>query len=207
MVHETLICTTFISYCSRFTNCFKITQWTRKIFRIKLMQATLKHARTIVVAEPSHGPLKCFLRVYEKQFRHDWHKHIDLALLQHNTSYHKNIGGRPTLLFHGGFPMNTIDIGINNRTLYHHCRKWDYISHLQSKMTTLSGKQQNLSWNILTNLKKNYDRKAAAESLKLHEHFVTWNLKQLNYHEKIRILQRKEMGYINLKKFFREANT
>ena len=109
------------------------------VLEIKLEHATVKHAQTIGVVERSHGPLKRYLRIYENQLQHDWHKHIDLAVFQHNTSYHTTIGCPPTLLFHGRIPMNPIDIRFNNRTLYHHSSRYGYISDLQSKMTTLFG--------------------------------------------------------------------
>ena len=107
------------------------------ILEIKLEHATVKHAQTIGVVERSHGPLKRYLRIYENKLQHDWHKQLDLAVFQQNTSYHTTIGCPPTLIFHGRIPMNPIDIRFNNRSLYHHSSRYDYISDLQSKMTAL----------------------------------------------------------------------
>ena len=47
--------------------------------------------------EQSHGPLKRYLKIYENQTKHDWHKYVDLAVFQHNTSYHTVLGCPPSL--------------------------------------------------------------------------------------------------------------
>ena len=50
-----------------------------KMLEIKINHATLKHAQTIELLERSHGPLKRYLRIYENQVKHDWHKFVDFS--------------------------------------------------------------------------------------------------------------------------------
>ena len=67
------------------------TQFTSKMQKqfsspldFQVEHAMLKDAQTIGVVERSQGPLKCYLKICENQIQHDWHKHIDLAVFQHN---------------------------------------------------------------------------------------------------------------------------
>ena len=176
------------------------------ILEIKLEHATVKHAQTIGVVEQSHGLLKRYLRIYENQLQHDWHKHIDLAIFQHNTCYHTTIGCPPTLLYHGRIPMNPIDIRFNNRTLYHHSSSYEYISDLQSKMTTLFGHTKELIVKSFNKYKEYYDRQAAAAPLKLHEYCVMLSPKLSNEHEKISNLQCKWNGLYRIEKVLSRSN-
>ena len=176
------------------------------VLEIKLEHATVKHAQTIGAVERSHGPLKRYLRIYEDPLQHDWHKHIDLAVFQHNTSYHTTIGCPPTLLFHGRVPMNPIDIRFNNRTLYPQSSRYDYISDLQSKMTTLFGHTKELLVKSFNKYKEYYDRKAAAAPLKLHKYCVMLSLKLSNEHEKISNLQCQWNGLYRIEKVLSRSN-
>ena len=172
------------------------------ILEIKLEQARVKHAQTIAVIERSHGPLKRYLRIYENQLQHDWHKHI--AVFQHTTSYHTTIGCPPTLLFHGRISMNPIDRRLNNRTLYHHGSRYDYISDLQSKMTTLFGHTKELLVKPFNKYKEYYDTKTAAAPLKLHEHCLMLGPKLSN--EQFSNLQCKWNGLYRIEKVLSRSN-
>ena len=101
------------------------TQFTSKMLKelstlleFRLEHATFKLAQTIGVVERSHGPLKRYLKIYENQIQHDWHKYIDLAVFQHNTSYHSTIGCPPSLVFHGQIPLNPIDLSFINANIH-----------------------------------------------------------------------------------------
>ena len=115
------------------------------MLEIKINHATLKHAQTIGLLERSHGPLKRYLRKYENQVKHDWHKFVDLAVFQHNTSFHTVLGCPPPLIFHGRKPINPIDLRFNNKTLPNVNSKYDYISEVQSKMLSIFGETGKLN--------------------------------------------------------------
>ena len=61
------------------------------LLEFKIEHATIKHAQTIGALERSHGLLKRYLGIYENQLPRDWHKYVDLAVFQHNTSYHSTL--------------------------------------------------------------------------------------------------------------------
>ena len=71
------------------------------MLEIQSNHATVKHAQTIGLLERSLGPLKWCLKIYENQKKQDWHKYVDLAVFQHNTSYHTVLVCPPSLIFHG----------------------------------------------------------------------------------------------------------
>ena len=47
-----------------------------KMLEIKINHATMKHAQTIGLLERFHWPLRRYLRIYENQVKHDWHKFV-----------------------------------------------------------------------------------------------------------------------------------
>ena len=44
-----------------------------------------------------------------------WHKYINIAVLNYNTSYHTSIGCEPSRVFHGRTPYNVFDLKLEIR--------------------------------------------------------------------------------------------
>ena len=44
-----------------------------------------------------------------------WHKYINIAVLNYNTSYHTSIGCEPSRVFHGRIPYNVLDLKMGTR--------------------------------------------------------------------------------------------
>ena len=38
------------------------------------------------------------------------HKYVQIAAINYNIRYHESVGCEPTIVFHGGFPNNILDI-------------------------------------------------------------------------------------------------
>ena len=74
------------------------------VLGITLKHATTKHAQTIGLLEQYHASIKQALKVETGERRSLWHKFINLAVLNYNTSYHTSIGCEPSRVFHGRFP-------------------------------------------------------------------------------------------------------
>ena len=65
-----------------------------------------------------HKPLECFnermphlkktLKIETGGRRFLWHKYLNIAVLNYNTSYHPSIGFEPSRLFHGRVPYNVL---------------------------------------------------------------------------------------------------
>ena len=82
---------------------------------IDLKHATTKHAQTIGLLERTHASLKTTLKIATGEFRYQWHKYLQLAVLNYNTTYHSSIGCEPSTVFHGRIPYNILDYKLNNR--------------------------------------------------------------------------------------------
>ena len=56
------------------------------VIGITLKHATTKHAQTIELLERSHASIKQALRIETEERRSLWHKYINIAVLNYNTS-------------------------------------------------------------------------------------------------------------------------
>ena len=77
---------------------------------ITLKHATTKHAQTFGLLERSHAAIKQGLKIETGERRSLWHKHINIAVLNYNTSYNTSIGCEPSRVFHGRIPYNVLDL-------------------------------------------------------------------------------------------------
>ena len=77
--------------------------------------ATAKHAQTIGLLERSHASIKQALKIETGERRSLWHKYINHAVLNYNTSYHTSIGCEPSRVFHGRIPQNVLDLKLGIR--------------------------------------------------------------------------------------------
>ena len=73
-----------------------------------LKHATTKHAQTIGLLERSHASIKQALKIETGERRSLWHKYVNIAVLNYNTSYHTNNGCEPSREFHGRIPYNIL---------------------------------------------------------------------------------------------------
>ena len=80
------------------------------VLGITLKHATTKHAQTIGLLERSHASIKQALKIETGERRSLWHKYINIAVLNYNTSYHTSIGCEPSRVFHGRIPYNVLDL-------------------------------------------------------------------------------------------------
>ena len=71
------------------------------VLGITLKHATTKHAQTIGLFEWSHASIKQALKIETGEWRSLWHKYINIAVLNYNTSYHTSIGCEPSRVSHG----------------------------------------------------------------------------------------------------------
>ena len=78
-------------------------------FGIFSKHATTKHAQTIGLLERSHASIKQALKIETGERRSLWHKYINIAVPNYNTSYHTSIGCDPSRVFHGRITYNILD--------------------------------------------------------------------------------------------------
>ena len=80
------------------------------VLGITLKHATTKHAQTIGLLEHSHVSIKKALKIETGERRSLWHKYVNIAVPNYNTSYHTSIGCEPSRVFHGRIPYNILDL-------------------------------------------------------------------------------------------------
>ena len=80
-----------------------------------LKHATTNHARTIGLLEQSHASIKQASKIETGERRSLWHKYVNIAVLNYNTSYHTSIGCAPSRVFHGRIPYNVLDLKLGIR--------------------------------------------------------------------------------------------
>ena len=85
------------------------------VLGITLKHATIKHAQTIGLLERSHASRKQALKIETGERRSLWHKYINIAVLNFNTSYHTSIGCEPSRVLHGRISSNVLDLKIGIR--------------------------------------------------------------------------------------------
>ena len=82
---------------------------------ITLKHATTKHAQRIGLLERSHAAIKQALKIETGERRSFWHKYVNIAVLNYNTSYHTSFSCEPRRVFHGRIPYNVLDLKLGIR--------------------------------------------------------------------------------------------
>ena len=75
------------------------------VLGITLKHATTKIAQTIGLLERSHASIEQALEIETSGLRSLWHKHVNIAVLNYNTSYNASIGCEPAAFFTAVFPI------------------------------------------------------------------------------------------------------
>ena len=86
-----------------------------EVLGITLEHATTKHAQTIGNIERTHASLKKIFEIETWERRSMWHKYVNIAVLNYNTSYHTSIGCEPNRVFHARVPYNVLDLKMGIR--------------------------------------------------------------------------------------------
>ena len=85
------------------------------VLGITLKHTTTKHAQTIGLLERSHASIKQALKIETGERRSLWHRYINIAVLNYNTSYHTSIGCEPSRVFHSRIPYKILDLKLGIR--------------------------------------------------------------------------------------------
>ena len=149
--------TAFIS-----TNIAEISQ----CLEITLKCATTKHPQTIGKLDRTHASLKMNLKMECGEYRHQWHKYLSLAILNHKPSYHVNIGCEPTRVFHGRIPYNILHHKLGNNPNKQIRATTEFAEEIQQRTKLLIDKTKQNFIHCYFNYKEYYDRKARAAPLK-----------------------------------------
>ena len=140
-----------------------------QILGITLRCDTTKHPQTIGELE-NNASLKTNLKMACGEYRRQWHKYLPLEVLNHNTSYHTNIGCEPTRVFHGRIPYNVLDHKLGNNPNEEINPTTEYAKEIQNRIKILIDKTKQNIMQSYIKYKEDYDRKAKAAPLKENDY-------------------------------------
>ena len=128
--------------------------------------AATKHAQTFGMLERTHASFRKTLKIETGERRSMWHKYVNIAVLNYNTSYHTSIGCEPSRVFLGRVPYNVLDLDMGIRP--------QRIPTPNSQMAEDVVKQRELIFHDVRkdtmqayiNYKTYYDKKANASKLR-----------------------------------------
>ena len=91
---------------------------------IIIPRATQKHCQTMVTIERSQQKLKQKLKINVASDASHEDRYVNLAVMAHNTSYHKTLKCSPSAKFHGPVPCNALNLK-SGQPLQLHCGTTD----------------------------------------------------------------------------------
>ena len=80
------------------------------VLGITLKHATTKHAQIGGLLGRSHASIKQALKTETGEWTSLWHKYVNIAVLNYNTSYQTSIGCESSRVIHGRIPYNILDL-------------------------------------------------------------------------------------------------
>ena len=155
----------------------QVTHEVTAVLGVEIKHATMKHAQTIGLLERTHASVKTQLKAATGEFRHNWHKFLPLAVLNHNTTYHASLGCEPSRVFHGRIPHNILDykLGYNPNPKYQ--PQTDVAEEIQRRMRILLDQTKKNIMQSYLKYKAYYDRKAKASPLETTDYCYILNPK------------------------------
>ena len=109
-----------------------------------------------------------------------WHKYVQIAVMNYNTSYHESLGCEPTTVFHGRIPYNILDIKLGLKPNWEKDHNEDLTDQLQKQIDEIhQAAKENLMQSYLK-YKQYYDKIATATPLKVNDYCYVLNPKADN---------------------------
>ena len=147
---------------------------------IRISHASTKHAQTIGILERTHASLKTSLKISTGERRSMWHKYVQIAVMNYNTSYHESLGCEPTTVFHGRIPYNILDIKLGLKPEWKKDANEDLTDELQKQIAEIHQSAKDNLMQSYLKYKRYYDKKATATPLKINDYCYVLNPKADN---------------------------
>ena len=147
---------------------------------IRISHATTKHAQTIGILERTHASLKTSLKISTGERRSMWHKYVQIAVMNYNTSYHESLGCEPTTVFHGRIPYNILDIKLGLKPEWKKDNNDELTDQLQKQIAEIQQAAKDNLMQSYLKYKQYYDKKATATPLKVNDYCYVLNPKADN---------------------------
>ena len=138
-----------------------------------------QNMKTIGILERTHASIKTALKISTCERRSMWHKNVQIAVMNYNTTYHETLGCQPSTVFHGRIPYNVLDLKLGIKPKWKTTPNSDVAEQLQKQIDEVRATAKD---NMLSYLKykKYYDRKASAAPLKINDYCYILNAKADN---------------------------
>ena len=141
-----------------------------EILGINLKHATTKQAQTIGVLERVHATIKTILKMASAEYRKQWHKHLHIAILNYNTTYHSSIDCEPSRVFHGRVLHNILDHKLGLRFNPNAAPTTDFAEELLRRTKILYDKTKKNVMQSYIKYKRYHDKKTKASPLKENDY-------------------------------------
>ena len=161
---------------------------------ITLKHATTEHAQTIGLLERSHASIKQALKSETGERRSLWHKYINIAVLNYNTSYHTSIGCEPNRVFRGRIPYNILDLKLGNRPQQPPIPTSQYAQEVLQQTGRIHQEVRKNTMQAYIKYKAYYDKKANASNFKEAEYVYILQLKADHQGSKIPFTEFRRIG-------------
>ena len=104
-----------------------------------------------------------------------WHKYVQIAVMNYNTSYHESLGCEPTTVFHGRIPYNILDMKFGLKPNWEKHSNEELTDQLQKQIAEIhKAAKENLMQSYLKS-KQYFDKKATATPLKVNDYCYVFN--------------------------------
>ena len=151
-----------------------------QILEIQISHASTKHAQTIGILERTHASIKTALKISTGERRSMWHKYVQIAVMNFNTTYHETLGCEPSTVFHGRIPYNVLDLKLGIKPKWKTTPHSDIAEQLQKQIDEVRATAKDNIMLSYLKYKKYYDRKATAAPLKINDYCYILNPKADN---------------------------
>ena len=109
-----------------------------------------------------------------------WHKNVQIAVMNYNTTYHETLGCEPSTVFHGRIPYNVLDLKLGIKPKRKTTPNSDIEEQLQKQIDEVRATARDNIMLSYLKYKKYYDRKASAAPLKVNDYCYILNSKADN---------------------------
>ena len=109
-----------------------------------------------------------------------WHKYVQIAVMNYDTTYHETLGCEPSTVFHGRIPYNVLDLKLGIKPKWKTTPNSDITEQLQKQIDEVRATAKDNIMLSYLKYKKYYDRKASAAPLKVNDYCYILNSKADN---------------------------
>ena len=112
-----------------------------------------------------------------------WHKYVQIAFMNHKTTYHESIGCELSTVFHGRIPYNAIDLKLGIKPNWQQRCNTELADQIQKQLNEMQKVvKENLMMSYIK-YKSYYDRKEVATPLNVNDYCYVLNPKADNQSE------------------------